>query len=51
MARIAFIKVFTGLQMGIVQLSGELQRAGHESLVIYFKDYVIAPQDDRHLYC
>ncbi|MCW5892791.1 MAG: B12-binding domain-containing radical SAM protein [bacterium] len=46
MARIAFVKVFTGLNLGVSQLSGELQRAGHESLIVYFKDYVVAPEDD-----
>src|SRR5262249_60407570 len=51
MARIAFIKVFTGLQMGVAQLSGELQRAGHQSLIIYFKDYVFAPDAEREEYC
>src|SRR5438445_2773452 len=51
MARIAFVKVFTGLQMGIAQLSGELQRAGHQSLIVYFKDYVFAPDNERDKYC
>src|SRR5437763_179533 len=30
MARVALIKVFTGLNLGVCQLSGELLRAGHE---------------------
>jgi anaerobic magnesium-protoporphyrin IX monomethyl ester cyclase len=51
MARIAFVKVFTGLQMGIAQLSGELQRAGHQSLIVYFKDYVFAPESEGDKYC
>jgi radical SAM superfamily enzyme YgiQ (UPF0313 family) len=51
MARIAFVKVFTGLQMGVAQLSGELQRAGHQTLIVYFKDYVFAPYEERHKYC
>src|SRR5262249_49446793 len=51
MARIAFIKVFTGLQMGVAQLSGELQRAGHQSITIFFKDYALAPDDERDQYC
>ena len=38
MARIALIKLFTGLELGVKQLSGELQGAGHDSLVIFFKD-------------
>ena len=51
MARIAFVKVFTGLNLGVSQLSAELQRAGHESLIIYFKDYFVAPQERAHQYC
>jgi anaerobic magnesium-protoporphyrin IX monomethyl ester cyclase len=43
MARIALIKPFTGLNLGVSQLSAELQRKGHDSKVIYFKDYVVAP--------
>ena len=51
MARIAFVKVFTGLQMGVAQLSGELQRAGHQSITIFFKDYTLAPDGERDQYC
>src|SRR5262249_19390788 len=51
MARVAFVKLFTGLNLGVCQLSGELQRAGHESLVVYFKDYVVAPQSEAHNFC
>ena len=36
MARIALIKIFTGLNLAPAQLSGELQRAGHSSRIIYF---------------
>lgn len=50
MARVAFIKVFTGLNLGVAQLSGELQRAGHESLMIFFKDYRTVPQSEAHRY-
>jgi radical SAM superfamily enzyme YgiQ (UPF0313 family) len=39
MARVAIIKLFTGLNLAPAQLSGEILRAGHESKVIYFKDY------------
>ena len=39
MARVAIIKLFTGLNLAPAQLSGELVRAGHESKVVYFKDY------------
>lgn len=51
MARIAFIKVFTGLQMGVAQLAGSLQRAGHQSLIVYFKDYKFPPDEERDKYC
>ncbi|MFT4517810.1 MAG: radical SAM superfamily enzyme YgiQ (UPF0313 family) [Halioglobus sp.] len=39
MARVAIIKLFTGLNLAPAQLSGELVRAGHESRIIYFRDY------------
>jgi anaerobic magnesium-protoporphyrin IX monomethyl ester cyclase len=42
MARIALIKIFTGLNLAPAQLSGELQRAGHDSRIIYFKDHYVA---------
>jgi radical SAM superfamily enzyme YgiQ (UPF0313 family) len=50
MARIALVKLFTGLNLGVSQLSGELQRAGHESRVIYLKDYKLVPQEEAHRY-
>jgi anaerobic magnesium-protoporphyrin IX monomethyl ester cyclase len=51
MARIALIKPFTGLNLGVSQLSAELQRAGHDSRVIYFKDYVVAPVESASAMC
>jgi anaerobic magnesium-protoporphyrin IX monomethyl ester cyclase len=45
MARIALIKLFTGLNLAPAQLSGELQRAGHSSRIIYFKDHHIVDYD------
>ena len=45
MARVAFIKLFTGLNLGVSQLSGELQRAGHDTRIIYFKDFLVVPAD------
>lgn len=45
MARVALIKPFTGLNLGVSQLSGELQRAGHDSRIIYFKDFLVVPAD------
>ena len=46
MARVALIKLFTGLNLGVSQLSGELQRAGHDTRIIYFKDFLVVPEDE-----
>jgi radical SAM superfamily enzyme YgiQ (UPF0313 family) len=45
MAKIALIKMFTGLNLGVSQLAGELEREGHEHLVIYFKDFYAVPRE------
>jgi len=50
MARVALIKLFTGLNLGVSQLSGELQRAGHDSRLIYLKDFLVAPAEDASRY-
>lgn len=50
MARVALIKLFTGLNLGVSQLSGELQRAGHDTRIIYFKDFVVAPIEEASRY-
>ena len=50
MARVALIKVFTGLNLGVSQLSGELQRAGHDTRLIYFKDFCPVPESEAHRY-
>ncbi len=50
MARVALIKLFTGLNLGVSQLSGELQRAGHDSLIVYFKDFLTVPKTEAHRY-
>jgi radical SAM superfamily enzyme YgiQ (UPF0313 family) len=50
MARVALIKLFTGLNLGVSQLSGELQRAGHDSVIIYFKDFLVVPKKKAHRY-
>jgi radical SAM superfamily enzyme YgiQ (UPF0313 family) len=50
MARVAFIKLFTGLNLGIAQLSGELRRKGHDSRVIFLKDYRVVSKEEAHLY-
>jgi len=50
MARVAFIKLFTGLNLGIAQLSGELQRKGHDTRVIFLKDYRVVAKEEAHLY-
>jgi len=44
------IKLFTGLNLGVSQLSGELQRAGHDSLIIYFKDFLVVPLEESSRY-
>jgi anaerobic magnesium-protoporphyrin IX monomethyl ester cyclase len=46
MARVALIKLFTGLNLGVSQLSGDLQRAGHDTRIIYFKDFTVLPADE-----
>lgn len=50
MARVALIKLFTGLNLGVSQLSGELQRRGHDSRIIYFKDYIVVPKEEQDQY-
>jgi anaerobic magnesium-protoporphyrin IX monomethyl ester cyclase len=50
MARVAFVKLFTGLNLGVSQLSGELQRAGHDSRLIYFKDFLVVPLEEASRY-
>ena len=39
-----------GLNLGVSQLSGELRRAGHESLIVYFKDFLAVPVDQADRY-
>jgi hypothetical protein len=34
----------------VSQLSGELRRAGHESLIVYFKDFLAVPVDQADRY-
>src|SRR5690606_36094084 len=46
MARIALIKMFTGLNLALAQLSGELKRAGHASRVIHFKEHHLVNVDE-----
>jgi anaerobic magnesium-protoporphyrin IX monomethyl ester cyclase len=50
MARVALIKLFTGLNLAVHQLSGELQRAGHDSRVIYLKDFIVVPSEETWRY-
>ena len=50
MARVALIKLFTGLNLGVSQLSGQLQRAGHDTRIIYFKDFVVLPAGETDGY-
>jgi radical SAM superfamily enzyme YgiQ (UPF0313 family) len=46
MARIALIKLFSGLNMGVAQLSAELLRAGHEAHVFHFKKTYMRPKNE-----
>ncbi|HEY9036896.1 MAG TPA: radical SAM protein [Pseudomonadales bacterium] len=48
MARIAFIKLFTGLNLASAQLSGELKRAGHSSCIIHFKEHELVDVREMH---
>ena len=50
MARVALIKPFTGLNLGVSQLSGDLLRAGHDTRIIYFKDFLCVPANEVHRY-
>lgn len=50
MAKIALIKLFTGLNLAVSQLSAELRRAGHDSLIVYLKDYVAIPREKEGQY-
>ena len=50
MARVAFIKLFTGLNLGVSQLAGDLQRAGHDTRIIYFKDFLVVPIEQAPRY-
>ena len=46
MARIAFIRIFTGLTMGVAQLTGELQRAGHDAHTFILKQTHMRKPDE-----
>jgi len=50
LARIAFIKMFTGLNLAPAQLTGELVSHGHDARVIYFKDYQLVPEEEAGNY-
>ena len=50
MARIALIKLFTGLNLAPAQLAGELLRAGHDARIIYFKDHKIVSFEEKDKY-
>lgn len=50
MAKVALIKLFTGLNLAPAQLSGELLRAGHDPRIIYFKDHKIVPFEEKDKY-
>ncbi len=46
MARVALIKLFSGLNLGTAQLAGMLQSRGHECITVYLKHYFVRPEDD-----
>jgi len=46
MARVALIKIFTGLNMGISQLAAELFHAGHHAHMFHFKEYLMKPREE-----
>ena len=50
MARVALVKLFTGLNLGVSQLSGELRRAGHETALVYFKYFLFIRKAEAHRY-
>ncbi len=50
MARVALIKLFTGLNLGVSQISGDLRRAGHDTRIIYFKDFLVVPAEQSQDY-
>lgn len=41
MSKIALVKIHPGLNMALPQLSGDLVRAGHETWMYFFKDYLL----------
>jgi len=45
-AKVALVKIFPGLNFGVAQLSASLERAGHRSLVVYFKKYSLVPDEE-----
>lgn len=48
MARVLFVKPFTGLYLAVAQLSAELLRAGHETRIVHFKKFVAVPVTREH---
>lgn len=50
MARVALVKLFTGLNLGVSQLAGELRRAGHEVVIVYLKDFLVVPKEEAGHY-
>jgi len=47
MARVAIIKLFNGLNLAPAQLSGQLLAAGHDTKIIYFKETVTRPEEEK----
>ena len=44
MARIAFVKLFTGLNLGVSQLPRSCSAPVTTRRIIYFKDYIVVPR-------
>jgi hypothetical protein len=51
MAKVALIKLFTGMYMSLAQLLGELEKGGHTGHVFSFKQYKNVPEDQLDLFC
>ena len=50
MARVALIKLFSGLNLGTAQLAGVLQSHGHECITVYVKRYLSSPVEHMDSY-
>jgi anaerobic magnesium-protoporphyrin IX monomethyl ester cyclase len=51
MAKIAIIKLFNGLNLAPAQLAGQLEKAGHEARIIYFKEALTVTREEKGDFC